>query len=260
MAAGSLTYRKGAPFGEIILDAPKRRNAISAAMWAALADAAAEAEKDAGARVVVVRGAGGHFAAGADISEFERVYKTPADAERYTTTMLAALAALEALPKPTLALVRGACVGGGTSIALACDLRFAAPSARFGVTPGKLGLVYSLEDTRRLAAAVGAAAAKELLFSGRLVAGEEAAAIGLADRLYAEEEIDDAALAFARLVEETAPSSARATKEMFRLLKAGAADGDARASALMAASFASADFREGYRAFLEKRRPKFPGA
>lgn len=259
MSDGALNYRPGTPIGEIVLDAPKRRNAISAAMWAGLGEAAAAAAKDQGARVVVVRGAAGHFAAGADISEFERVYRTPEDAERYTKTMLASLAALERLPKPTLAVVRGACIGGGTSIALACDLRFAAPSARFGVTPGKLGLVYSLDDTRRLAAAIGAAAAKELLFTSRLVSGEEAAAIGLADRLYGEDEIDDAALAFARLVEATAPSSARATKEMFRLLKDGAADGDPRATALLAAAFSSQDFREGYRAFLEKRRAKFPG-
>lgn len=259
METGTLCYRPGTPIGEIVLDAPKRRNAVSAAMWKRLTSAVAEAERDLGARLVVVRGEGGHFAAGADITEFERLYKATKDAERYAEIMHAGLAALERLNKPTLAVVRGACVGGGASIALACDLRFAAPSARFGVTPGKLGLVYSLGDTRRLVAAIGAASAKDLIFTGRLLSGEEAAAIGLADRLYEEEELGEAALAFARLVAETAPSSAQATKEMFRLLKEGAADGDARAKALVIAAYSSADFREGYRAFLEKRRPKFPG-
>lgn len=257
MSAGSLTYRPGAPIGEIVLDAPKRRNAISAAMWAGLAAAVAAAEKDPGARIVVVRGENGHFAAGADISEFEQVYKTPADAERYTRTMLDALAALENLSKPTIAAIKGACVGGGASIALACDLRFAAPSARIGVTPGKLGLVYSLADTRRLVAAIGAASAKDILFTGRLIDGAEAEALGFIDRLYTEEALDDAVLAFARLVEATAPSSARATKAMLRLLNEGASDDDARAMKLMVDTFSSADFKEGYSAFLAKRRPDF---
>jgi enoyl-CoA hydratase/carnithine racemase len=253
----ALSYRPGAPIGEIVLDQPTKRNAISAAMWAALGEAAFAAANDAGARLVVVRGEGAHFAAGADITEFEQVYKTPADAERYTRVMLESLAALEALPKPTLAMIRGACVGGGCSIALACDFRFAARSARFGVTPGKLGLVYSLADTRRLAAAAGLSGARDLLLTGRLIDAEEGLGMGLCDRLYTDDEIGEATLQFARAIEETSPFSARATKEMLALLKAGAADSDARAQALLAGSFSGADFREGYLAFLEKRRPVF---
>lgn len=257
MTGAALYYRSASPIGEIRLNRPKKRNAISAAMWADLKAAVEEAERDAGARLVVLRGEGGHFAAGADIGEFERVYKTPADAAMYTHVMLESLAALEALGKPTLAMVCGVCVGGGCSIALACDLRFAAPSARFGVTPGKLGLVYSLADTRRLAAAAGVSNAKDLLLTGRLIDGEEALRLGLCDRLYAEHEIEDAVLHFARQIEETSPFSARATKETFALLREGAKDGDPRATALMVSAFSGNDFKEGYTAFLEKRRPDF---
>jgi enoyl-CoA hydratase/carnithine racemase len=253
-----LFYRSGAPIGEIVLNQPSKRNAISASMWESLGEAAVAAERDPGARLVVVRGEGDHFAAGADITEFEQVYETPADADAYTRTMLASLAALEALAKPTLAMIRGACVGGGCSIALACDFRFAARSSRFGVTPGKLGLVYSLADTRRLAAAAGLANAKDLLLTGRLIDGEEAFAMRLCDRLYNDDELEPATLQFARALEEMSPFSARATKEMFALLKAGAADDDPRAGALLARSFAGTDFKEGRQAFLEKRRPRFP--
>jgi len=252
-----LFYLRGAPIGEIVLNRPSKRNAISAAMWAGLKDALAAAEQD-DARVIVVRGAGDHFAAGADIGEFGEVYRSPGEADRYTAVMLDSLAALENAAKPTIAMIRGACVGGGVSIALACDLRFAARSARIGVTPAKLGFVYSLPDTRRLIEACGVANAKDLLFTGRLVDGEEALAMGLCDRLYADAELPDAVLRFAREVEATSQASARMTKEMIGLLKKGVADGDARAREILRGAAAGADFREGYSAFLEKRAPRFP--
>jgi enoyl-CoA hydratase/carnithine racemase len=254
----ALTYLPGAPVGQIILSQPLKRNAISAAMWTALADAVAAAEQDEGAALVVIRGDGGHFASGADITEFAKVYETPQSAEQYTRVMLAGLSALENCRRPTLAAIRGACVGGGCSIALACDFRFASDNATFAITPARLGLVYSLADTRRLVGAVGAAAAKEMLFTGRTLTASEAAAIGLVSHCFADDALDEAVKAFAEALAPTSRFSIDQTKKMMSLLEQGAGDDDARAMALLVQSFSGADFAEGFRAFLDKRKPRFP--
>ncbi|MBY0423082.1 MAG: enoyl-CoA hydratase/isomerase family protein [Parvularculaceae bacterium] len=249
---GSIAYAAG----RITIRQPEKRNAISAAMWRDLGAAAAAAGADRPG-VILVSGEGGHFAAGADISEFADVYATRASAEAYTRVMLASLEALAALPVPTIAVIRGACVGGGCSIALACDFRFAAKSARFAVTPGKLGLVYSLADTRRLARAAGVQGARDLLMTARMVAAEEAFALGLADRLYEDDALDAAVAAFADEARALSSWSLGATKTMLGLLEEGAGDDDSRAMALMLDAFDGAEFKEGYRAFLDKRPPKF---
>ncbi len=255
--AGSILYRAGGATGRIVVAQPDKRNAISAAMWRDLAAAVRAAETDKAARAVIVTGEGGHFAAGADISEFAQVYATPESADAYTRVMLTSLSALESFAKPTIAMIRGSCVGGGCSIALACDFRIAGAKARFAVTPAKLGLVYSLDDTRRLARAAGAQGARDLLMTGRMIAAEEALRLGLIDRLYAEEGLDDAVAAFTGELAAVSPASLAATKAMFALLAEGAGNDDPRAAALMRGAFEGADFREGYRAFLEKRAPKF---
>lgn len=253
-----LSYRSSPPIGEIILNQPSKRNAVSAAMWDALGPAIADAERDDAVSLIVLRGEGDHFAAGADITEFAKVYETPASAERYTATMLNALAAVERSKKPTLAAIRGSCIGGGCSIALATDFRFASASAKFGVTPGKLGLVYSLADTRRLIAAIGETYAKDLLMTGRIIDADEARSIGLCNRVLPAESLDETIRSFGGSLAEVSRWSARATKEMIRLLKSGAADDDPAAARLLIESFSGEDFREGYTAFLEKRKPDFP--
>jgi enoyl-CoA hydratase/carnithine racemase len=256
--APSLTYHPGAPIGEIILNQPTKRNAISAAMWAALSDAVRAAEQDDGATLIVIRGEGAHFASGADISEFAKVYETPQSAERYTRVMLEGLAALESCRKPTLAAIRGACVGGGCSIALACDFRFASDNATFAITPARLGLVYSLADTRRLVSAVGVSTAKDMLFTGRMLSAAEAASTGLVSRLHTDDALDDAVTAFADALTPASRFSVSETKAMLRLLDQDAADDDERAMALLIQSFSGDDFAEGFRAFLDKRKPRFP--
>ncbi len=254
----TLQYRPGSPIGEIILNQPSKRNAINADMWRGLGETVAKATADASVKVVVVRGQGDHFAAGADISEFEQTYATTQSAARYTQTMLDSLAALEHCPKPTIAMIRGSCVGGGCSIALACDFRFASDTARFGATPGKLGLVYSLADTRRLVQTVGVSGAKDLLFTGRLIDASEAQAMGLCDRIYRDDAVETETQAYAQSIASTSQWSARATKRTFQMLSDGVADDDEAAMKIMLEAFEGADFKEGYRAFLEKRKPKFP--
>ncbi len=258
MTEASLHYRSGSPVGEIVLNQPDRRNAVSAAMWASLAGAVAEAEADKGATVIIVRGEGGHFAAGADISEFAEVYATAETARRYTETMLDGLKRLETCGKPTIARIAGSCVGGGCSIALACDFRFAGASARFGVTPGKLGLVYSLADTRRLAAAAGVSGARDLLLTARLIDADEARRMGLCDRLYSDDALEAETAGFAAQIAALSQWSIRATRKTLRMLKDGVPDDAAEAIALMLEAFEGEDFREGYKAFLEKRKADFP--
>jgi enoyl-CoA hydratase/carnithine racemase len=248
--------RQGA-VAHLILNAPKKRNALSEAMWRALPPLLAEADVDPDIRLLVVRGEGGAFAAGADISEFEAVYATPERAADYSKAIATALDGLANFPKPTLAAIDGACVGGGCALALACDLRFAADGSKFGITPAKMGLAYPLNDTRRLIAAVGVSAAKDILFTGRLMQAVEALHIGLIDRLVERGELDEAVELFAQQIIATSPRTARVTKQIIARIIAGQDEDDDATRQLFLDAFKSEDFSEGYRAFIEKRAPKF---
>jgi enoyl-CoA hydratase/carnithine racemase len=172
----------------------------------------------------------------------------------------AAIAALEDFPKPTLALIEGPCVGGGCGLALACDLRVATANARFAITPAKLGLVYGLEDVRRLVQAVGVSAAKDMLFSGRLLDAGEALATGLVDRVVADGDLDQAADTLAAPMLAASSWSQQAQKAVFALLRGGGGQARQRSDALFGDAFAGADFAEGFAAFMEKRRPRFGGS
>ncbi len=246
------------PTGEIVLDRPSRRNALTLAMWEALPGLVAQAADDADVKVVLIHGGtAGVFASGADISEFETIYATPEAADHASRIIAAALVAVETCAKPVIAAIEGACVGGGVSLATSADLRVAGKSTKFAVTPGKLGLVYSAADTRRLVAAVGIGAAKDILFTGRSFSAEEAAGMGLVDRLCA----DGAALGEARKVAADIASisqwSVRATKVMIRGLQSGWPDEGGPAGDLFLEGFRNEDFQEGYSAFLEKRAARF---
>ena len=176
-----------APLARIRLDRPPRRNAMTRAMWRALPDLCARVAATSEALVVILEGAGGHFCAGADISEFDVVYRDAAAARDYYEAMQEGLGALAALDRPTIAALRGAAIGGGLALALCCDLRFCADDAFLAITPARLGILYGFVETRRLVQTIGPARARDLLFSGRRVACVEALAIGLIDRLVAAE-------------------------------------------------------------------------
>ncbi|SLN75416.1 enoyl-CoA hydratase-related protein [Oceanibacterium hippocampi] len=240
------------------INAPERRNALSLAMWTAIEAVAERVEADESIRVLLVRGAGGKaFSAGADIGEFADVYATPESTADYNARVRRAQARLRDLPRPTIAVVDGVCVGGGCGLALACDLRFAATDARFGITPARLGLAYSYADTAQLVEKVGPARAKDILFSGRLLEAGEALAIGLVDRLAAPEALTGTVADYAEGLAALSQTSIRAAKAIINRLADRQAESSADMDALFSDSFSGPDFREGYAAFLAKRRPVF---
>jgi enoyl-CoA hydratase/carnithine racemase len=241
----------------LTLNRPDKKNALTLAMWDALPGLVAQAAAAPGVRLIVLTGAGGAFAAGADIAEFETVFADRASALDNHRRIQAAMSAVEDCPIPTLAMIEGACVGGGCGLALACDLRYAASTARFGITPGKLGLAYGVADTRRLVAAVGLSAAKDILFSGRLIDASRALEIGLIDTCVAPEALAGAADTLASDIAAASAFTAATTKQILRRIGAGQRDDDDASRALFADAFEGPDFREGRAAFLEKRKPNF---
>ncbi|GAB5458762.1 MAG: enoyl-CoA hydratase-related protein [Henriciella sp.] len=246
------------PLAEIVLNQPEKRNALSQDMWAAIPALVAKADADPEVKVLLIHGGDtGIFSAGADISEFETTYATAQSAKASGETIAAALDAVENCSKPVIAAIEGACVGGGVSLAMACDIRIAANTAKFGVTPGKLGLVYPAGDTKRLLDAIGPSATKNILFTGKIFGADEAARISLIDHLVA----DGAALSEAHKLAEQIASisqwSTRAIKRMIKGLQSGWPTDHPDAEALFLEGFANEDFADGYKAFLEKRPANF---
>ncbi|MEU6391791.1 enoyl-CoA hydratase-related protein [Streptomyces sp. NPDC046939] len=228
----------------VVITHPAKRNAMTDEMWAALPPLLTAYADDPAVRVLVLTGAGDTFCAGADISTLA----SGAGAAQHLAG--AAEEALAAFPKPTLAVIRGYCVGGGCQLAAACDLRFAAEDARFGVTPAKLGIVYPASSTRRLAALVGPATAKYLLFSGELIGTERALRTGLVDEVLPAAALDERVALFTRVLAERSQLTQAAAKEF----AAGRTDRDAYWAAQ---ARDSDDTAEGVAAFLERRAPRF---
>lgn len=241
----------------LTLSQPARRNALNAAMWAALPDVLAKLQDDKSLRALIVTGAGEHFAAGADISEFETLYATAESAAKISKDIQTAFDALAAVPLPTIAMIRGACVGGGCGLALCCDIRIADSTAKFAVTPAKLGLVYPFGDITRLIDAVGVANASDMLLSARTVKAKPAKKMGLVHRVVGVDALDDEVMNYAKAITALSPESLRVTKSMISAYRKGQRQDTPETDAQFAAGFTSKDFKKGYRAFLEKRRPDF---
>jgi enoyl-CoA hydratase/carnithine racemase len=245
------------PVARLILNRPERMNALNDAIWEAIPSLLAEAAADSAIKVLMVSGVGDSaFAAGADIAEFAEIMAT-GTADAYARRMGVATRALAEFPKPTIAVIRGPCVGGGCSLALCCDFRFASEDGRFGVTPAKLGIAYPLEDTRRLIAAVGVSAARDLLMTGRVVSAGAALSLGLIDRCWPGDRLWDEARDYAATLAEGSQYSIRATKAIIGEILAGADDETDTSRALFAEAFDGEDLKEGAKAFLEKRKPRF---
>jgi enoyl-CoA hydratase len=245
----------------VTLNNPGKLNAISVAMWQALEKAFIGFSADESLRCIIVRGADGNFAAGADISEFARVRGTPDQLRVYHGQTIAnALQAIGECLHPTVALIEGVCVGGGLEIAAQCDLRIAAASSRFGAPIHKLGFAMAPDELRGLISLVGRATTLEILLEGRMLDALEAREKGLVTRVVVDDRVADEARATAARIAEMAPLANRITKRLARRLSPTASP---LAEAEFDECFAywdSQDHREGIAAFLEKRPPKFRGA
>ena len=258
MASQPLRLERAGAVATLVLNRPEKRNAMSLLMWQALPTLLDQVMADVAIRVLILRGATDEaFSAGADIAEFERVGASESAAREYNESVEMALRRLAGLEKPTIARIAGACVGGGCSLAVACDLRFAAEGTRIGITPARLGICYSLEDTKRLVDLIGPARAKDILFSARLLDAREALGIGLVDRVLPRHELAEAVQGYALLLTERSVYTIRSAKRIVRLIQSGTVTETDETRALRDGSFVGPDFREGYRAFLEKRKPRF---
>lgn len=249
------------PLATVVFNRPHMRNAISLAMWTEIARVTEGLAKDDSVRAIVYRGAGREaFASGADISEFKEVRKDTETALRYNAQTHAAYTSVRDCPKPTVAMIFGFCMGGGMGLAMACDLRFAAEGSRYGIPAGRLGIIYPPDLVGQLVELVGPAYAKDILYSARTLEDREALALGFVQRLLPPDELERFTGEYLRRVAENAPLSVRGTKLTVEAYLAGLTpERRERLQRLSLEAFESEDYKEGTRAFLEKRPPRFQG-
>jgi enoyl-CoA hydratase len=260
-AEGKILQRIEDGIGIITFNNPEKRNAMSLEMWEGFGHALAELRDDPNVRVVVLTGAGDKaFVSGADISQFEKVRHNAAASEEYSKRSAAQRALLANYPKPTIACIRGFCFGGGLLVAMLTDVRLASANSQFSIPAAKLGIAYGYDGLRHLVSLVGPSWARLMMYTGMRIDAAEAARIGLVERVLPDNELWDATMEIARTISNNAPLSIRASKlAIAEVLK----DSDQRDMAAITASgtacMDSEDFREGRRAFMEKRKPKFVG-
>lgn len=247
--------------GWLVFDHAERRNAISLEMWQAIPERAAALDADPAVRVLVLRGAGEQaFVSGADISEFERTRTGAGAAQAYEEVGIAAFAAVAQVTKPVLAMIHGWCIGGGMALALSADLRYAADDAVLAIPAARLGLGYHAAGLDALTRLVGPSTAKEVLFTARRFPAREALARGLVTEVLPKSELEARVRAVAAEISENAPLTLRSAKQVIGQLGRDRAERDDEAiRRSILDCFESADYREGVRAFLEKRRPVFTG-
>jgi enoyl-CoA hydratase/carnithine racemase len=248
--------------GQLVFNNPDKRNAVSLDMWQAVETALDRFAADDEVRVVVLSGAGGKaFVSGADISKFEEERSGAEAVAHYNATTARIYAKLNSFAKPTIAQITGSCVGGGVALAVCCDLRVCGESSRFAIPAAKLGLGYGFAGLQRLVHLIGPAYAKEMFFTARLFSAAEAYDMGLVNRVVADDQVEAYVAECARTISGNAPLTVGAVKAVIcEVLKDPAERDLARCEQLVQACFASRDYVEGRRAFLEKRPPRFTGA
>jgi enoyl-CoA hydratase len=257
----NMIAEKAGPIGKLIFNKPQKHNATSTDMWEAIPVILDEFEKDPAIRVVVVTGAGDKaFVSGADISEFEKARNTPEQVAYYDKIGEVANTRLTKCSKPTIARIRGYCIGGGLAVSLTCDIRIASENSKYGVPAARLGLGYRAAGLKNLMDLVGPSTAKEIFFTARHFSSQEALAMGLVNRVVPDAELDSYVDNYCRMIGENAPltmhTAKRTVEELTRL------DGKTdfpRLTGMVKECFDSEDYIEGRRAFMEKRKPMFKG-
>ncbi len=259
MAGGTVNLSRDGGIATVTLSSPGRMNALNKAMWTRLGEIVQELEADESLRCIVFRGDGDKaFAAGADIAEFHNERASSEQARKYSRDGINWMAAIAGCRHPTVALIQGACIGGGLLIASQCDLRICNASARFGVPVKNLGLAESYDELRGMLRAVSAPVALEILLEGRIWGAQEACEKGLVNRVVPDAEVVEDAYATARRIAEGAPLVARWHKKFIRRLLDPRPLTDAERDEGYAC-FDTEDYKTGVAAFLAKRKPEFKG-
>jgi len=253
--------RKDGAIGWVIFNNPEKRNAMSLEMYEATAVAMEGYAKDPEVRVVILKGAGDKaFISGADISQFKNRRSSPEQVRAAEAISERCNRAIRECPRPVIAMIRGYCMGGGLGIAVACDLRIAADDSRFGIPAAKLGVGYRFSGIRRLAELVGPSFTAEIFYTGRQFNAQEALQMGLVNRVLPVAELEKYVMDFAATLTGNAPLTIAAVKRSLIELHKDPAERDLAACQRMVDDcFASEDYKEGQKAFMEKRKPVFRG-
>ena len=261
MATDKILMEKDGGIGRIIFNNPERHNAVSLEMWEGVTEALEDLKNDDDVRVVVVTGAGGKsFVSGADISKFEDERSSEEAIKLYDEVGRRAYFGLYNFPKPTIAKIQGYCIGGGVAVAICCDIRICTDKSSFGIPAAKLGLGYAFDKVRQLSDLVGPAFAKEIFFTGKRFAADEAAGMGLVNRVVPDAEIEDFVKDYAETIVGNAPMTVASIKKIVGEIVKNPDDQDLKTcDAMVKACFDSQDYIEGRRAFMEKRPPNFIG-
>ena len=260
MPTSDVLFDTDGPLAVLTFNRPQARNAMTWEMYQALVDACEQVDASPDLRVLILRGAGGKaFVAGTDIGQFKS-FASPGDGVAYERRLDEVMDRLERLSKPSIAQIEGVATGGGCAIALACDLRYCTPDSQFGMPIARtLGNCLSVANHARLMDMIGPARVKELIFTGRLIDAEEAASLGLVNRVVEAGALERTVREVAATISANAPLTIKATKEIVRRLQAGRRLDPEDARDLITMCYTSADFAEGVGAFLEKRSPKWRG-